>query len=280
MIGRSSLKGELIAEFLGTFVLLALGDGVVAAVVAGGNGDFLMITIGWGLAVTMAIYVAGGISGAHLNPAVTIALAARREVPWSKVVPYSVAQTLGALCGAAIVLADYGKLIDRHAQDLVTQGKFGDLLLAKNSLDGILFTHPRIDLFSGFVDQIIGTALLLFLIRAVTDTRNNAALANLGPFIVGLVVVVIGQSFGTMAGYAINPARDFGPRVLASIAGWGTAPFTDDGGYWWVPITAPIIGGIIGIFIYDFGIRSALIERGEEPLSHEKSEGVTVREQD
>ena len=269
---------ELLAEFLGTLVLIALGDGVVAAVVAGGNGDFLMITFAWGFAVTMGIYVAGGLTGAHLNPAVTIALAARKDIPWSKVFPYSIAQILGAFCGAGVVLADYGKLIDAHANDLVSAGKFTDFQLAKFSMDGIFFTHPKVDLSSGFIDQIIGTALLLFLIRAVTDTRNNAALSNMGPFIVGLVVVVIGQSFGTMAGYAINPARDLGPRLLACVGGWGSAPFTDDGGYWWVPIVAPIIGGLIGIYAYDFGIRASLIARGEVPLAGEESSGQMVRE--
>ncbi len=279
-MNRNSLKGEVLAEFLGTLVLLALGDGVVAAVVAGGNGDFLMITIAWGLAVTMGIYVAGGLTGAHLNPAVTLALAVRRDIPWSKVIPYIIAQMLGAFCGAALVLLDYSTLIDRHANELVAAGKFANFQAAKLSLDGIFFTHPKVDLSSGFIDQIIGTALLLFLIRAVTDTRNNAAIANMGPFIVGLVVAVIGQSFGTMAGYAINPARDFGPRVLAAIGGWGTVPFTEDGGYWWVPIVAPIIGAIIGIFLYDYGIRASLIERGQLPLKGEESEGLTVRELD
>jgi glycerol uptake facilitator protein len=276
---RNSLKGELLAEFFGTLVLLALGDGVVAAVVAGGNSDFLMITFAWGLAVTMGIYVAGGLSGAHLNPAITIALAARRELPWSKVLPYVIAQVAGAFCGAALVLGDYSKLIDKHAQDLVTAGKFVDFQAAKLSLDGIFFTHPKVDLASGFIDQVIGTVFLMFLIRAITDTRNNAALANLGPLVVGLVVTVIGQSFGTMAGYAINPARDFGPRVLAALGGWGAAPFSEDGGYWWVPIIAPVIGALIGIFVYDFTIRASLIERGNVPLPGEEVDGLTVREQ-
>jgi glycerol uptake facilitator protein len=270
-MNRNSLQGELMAEFFGTLVLLAFGDGVVAAVVAGGNGDFLMITFAWGLAVTMGIYVAGGLSGAHLNPAVTFALAARRDFPWARVIPYSIAQILGAFCGAALVLLDYGKLIDKRAQDLVSAGKFADFTAAKVSLDGIFFTHPKVDLSSGFIDQIIGTAFLLFLIRAITDTRNNPGVSNLGPFAIGLVVIVIGQSFGTMAGYAINPARDFGPRLLASIGGWGMVPFTDDGGYWWVPIVAPLIGGVIGIFAYDFGIRAMFKEQRETLLSREES---------
>jgi glycerol uptake facilitator protein len=277
-MNRNSLTGELLAEFLGTLVLIALGDGVVASVVAGGNSDFLMITFAWGIAVTMGIYVAGGLSGAHLNPAVTIALAARKDIAWSKVVPYSIAQIAGAFCGAGVVLINYSKLIDKHAIELVSAGKFADFQAAKLSMDGIFFTHPRIDISSGFIDQFIGTALLLFLIRAVTDTRNNAALSNLGPFVVGLVVVVIGQSFGTMAGYAINPARDLGPRLLASLCGWGVTPFLEDCGYWWVPIVAPVIGAVVGIFAYDFGIKSFLIARGELPLAGEESSGQTVRE--
>ncbi len=279
-MNRNSMTGELLAEFFGTFVLIALGDGVVASVVAGGNSDFLMITFAWGIAVTMGIYVAGGLSGAHLNPAVTIALAARKDVPWIKVMPYTLAQIGGAFCGAAVVLIDFYKLIDRHALELVAAGKFADVHTAKISMDGIFFTHPRIDLSSGFIDQFIGTALLLFLIRAVTDTRNNAALSNLGPFIVGLVVVVIGQSFGTMAGYAINPARDLGPRLLACVGGWGVTPFLEDNSYWWVPVVAPILGALVGIYAYDFGIKNFLIARGELPLKGEEASGQTVREKE
>ena len=125
-----NVLGEALAEFMGTFVLLAFGDGVVASVVAGGNSDFLMITFAWGLAVTMGIYVAGGVSGAHLNPAVTVALALRKEISWSKVGPYILAQVAGAFCGAAVVLIDFGVLIDRRAKELVAAGKFSDFMAA------------------------------------------------------------------------------------------------------------------------------------------------------
>lgn len=279
---RNTLMGELASEFLGTLTLLAFGDGVVAAVVAGGKSDFLMITWGWGLAVAMGVYVAGGLSGAHINPAVTIALASRGDLPWGKVGPYIVAQVVGAFCGAGLVLIDYGPLIDSHARDLMAASgsKFADFDAARNSLDGIFFTHPAAaaGMLGGFVDQLIGTAFLLFLIRAITDTRNSSPIGNMAPFIIGLAIVVIGQSFGATAGYAINPARDFGPRLLASIGGWGANPFTDDNGYFWVPIVAPIIGGIIGIFAYDFGIKRFLIAKGEQPLTGEIEEGRTVRE--
>lgn len=275
---RETLLGEMVAEFLGTAVLVALGDGVVAAVVAGGNSDFLMITFAWGLAVTMGVYVAGGASGAHLNPAVTVAFAARGALPWAKVVPYIVAQVAGAFAGAAVVFVDYIKLIDQRAASLVAAGKATDLFSARTGMDNIFFTHPRVDLASGLIDQIIGTALLLFLIRAITDTRNSSPASNMAPFIIGLVVVAIGQSFGTMAGYAINPARDFGPRLFASIAGWGPGVFAENSGYWWVPIVGPIIGGLIGIYAYDRGINAFLVRKGQPTMENQAPQGRTVHQ--
>lgn len=275
---RNSLMGELAAEFLGTLVLLAFGDGVVASFVTG-RGDVLMITFAWGLAVTMGVYVAGGLSGAHLNPAVTIALATRGDFSWGKVGPYILAQVLGAFAGAGLVLIDMGPQIDATARANAAAGSIS-FDQARLALDGIFFTHPAasMGMIGGFVDQIIGTALLLFGIRAITDTRNSSPIGNMAPLLIGLLVVVIGQSFGAAAGYAINPARDFGPRLLAAVGGWGAAPFTDDGGYFWVPIVAPIIGGIIGIFAYDYGIKSYLIARGDKELAGEQSKGETVRE--
>lgn len=276
---RNTLMGELASEFLGTLVLLAFGDGVVASIKVG-RGDILMITWAWGLAVVMGVYVAGGLSGAHINPAVTVALASRGDFAWGKVGPYILAQVLGAFAGAGLVLIDMGPQIDATAAKAAGATSGDAFNTARNALDGIFFTHPdpAQGMLGGFVDQIIGTALLLFLIRAITDTRNSSPTSNLAPFVIGLAVVVIGQSFGAAAGYAINPARDFGPRLLAAVGGWGANPFTDDGGYFWVPIVAPIIGGVIGIFAYDYGIKSYLVARGEKPLAGEVEEGRTVRE--
>ena len=276
---RNTLMGELASEFLGTLTLLAFGDGVVASVVTG-RGDILMITFAWGLAVVMGVYVAGGLSGAHLNPAVTVALASRGDFSWGKVGPYVLAQLVGAFCGAGLVLIDMGPQIDATAAKTAGATSGAAFDSARLSLDGIFFTHPAASMgvLGGFVDQLIGTAFLLFLIRAITDTRNSSPIGNMAPFIIGLAIVVIGQSFGAAAGYAINPARDFGPRLLASVGGWGGAPFTDDNGYFWVPIVAPIIGGIIGIFAYDFGIKQFLIAKGDAPLPAEESKGETVRQ--
>jgi glycerol uptake facilitator protein len=256
MSEKPSLGAELLAEFLGTFVLILLGTGVVAMVVLFPtknpgeviHGGFTNITLGWGLAVTMGIYVAGRISGAHLNPAVTLSLAVFRGFPWSKVLPYSIAQVAGAFVAAALVYRNY--LPAFHQVDP-----------ALDHTAGVFTTFPAFPSMpsAGFLDQVIGTALLLLLIFAITDERNvSAASGILSPILIGLVVVAIGMSFGAMHGYAINPARDFGPRLFTVVAGFRNNGITDGTHQWWVPIAGPLLGGLIGAGVYDFGIRRFL----------------------
>ncbi|MDQ6694748.1 MAG: aquaporin family protein [Chloroflexota bacterium] len=268
---RSGLSGELMAEFLGTMVLIIFGDGVVAMVVALGKGDYQTITWAWGLAVVMGVYVAGGLSGAHLNPAVTLALAVRKGFAWSKVLPYMGAQVLGAFCGAGLLLLNYnpGIAAFEKAHNIVRDAASGTPGTA-----GIWSTYPNmaagIQWGNALFDQIIGTALLVAVIFAITDKRNQPVESNLAPFIIGLLVVVIGMSMGGNAGYAINPARDFGPRLLSSIGGWGANPFTFSADlfgislpYFLVPIIGPLVGGVIGGYVYDFGINQFLLNRGD-----------------
>jgi MIP family channel proteins len=243
---------EALAEFLGTFVLIVFGTAVVAQVVLSGNnnGTYISINIGWGLAVTMAIYVSAGVSGAHLNPAVTLALAMRRGFAWSKVVPYCVAQVAGAFTGALVTFLTYHEAFNRFdgGTRLVTGAK---------ATAGIFATYPQ-DFLSnvpgGLIDQIVGTALLLLLVLALGDQKNFAAEGRLQPILVGAAVVLIGMTFGYNAGYAINPARDLGPRLFTAIAGWGGEVFTAGNSWWWVPIVGPLIGGPLGALVYDFCI--------------------------
>ena len=243
---RRPLVGELVAEFLGTLVLILFGTAVVAQVVTskGDLGDHDSIAWAWGLGVVFGVYTAARISGAHLNPAVTIALAAFRDFEWRKVLPYSLAQVAGAFVAALIVRAGYAEAIatidPRHT--VATQGIFSTLP-GNGAMD---VSHG-----SALLDQIIGTAILLFLILAVTDTRNSAPVAWMAPFIVGLIVVAIGMAWGTNAGYAINPARDLGPRLASFVTGYGTA-FSDQRGdlYFWVPIVGPLVGGLVGAGAY------------------------------
>lgn len=255
---RNSLAAELMAEFLGTLVLILFGLGVVASVVlfdkgvpgAVVNGGTTNINIAWGLAVTMGIYIAGKISGAHLNPAVTVALAAFRGFSWAKVIPYTLAQVAGAFAGAGLVFLNYRPAFASF-----------DPLLEKTA--GVFATSPAFPqtMSSGWIDQILGTALLMLMILAITDERNQPPGANLSPLFVGLVVIAVGMCFGTMHGYAINPARDFGPRLFTLLAGFKNTGF--DNGVFLVPIVAPILGGLLGAAVYDFGIRRYLPADGQ-----------------
>ncbi|GAA2656707.1 MIP/aquaporin family protein [Streptomyces aculeolatus] len=275
---RQGLGGEMAAEFLGTFVLILLGVGSVAVAVAGlpgsgrqtgdfGPANWLIISWGWGLAVVFGVYVAGGVSGAHLNPAVTLGFAARRDFPWRKVLPYWLAQVVGAFVAAALVYASYRWAIDAAN---TKAGVPRDKSLPTYSIFATFPAEYFGDSWWGpLLDQIVGTGILLLLICALIDKRNTAPMSNLHPFLIGLVVVAIGLTFGTNAGYAINPARDFGPRLFTYFEGWGSIAFPGTfewfSGYWWIPIVGPLIGGLAGVAVYDLLISPLIKARSVEP---------------
>ncbi len=215
----NALWREVLAEVFGTFILIVFGVGVVAQVVLskGAAGSMLSINIAWGLAVTMGCYVSAGVTGAHLNPAVTLALAAHRRFPWSKVLPYSLAQLAGAFAASAVVFLTYHDALNAFDGGIRQ-------VLGPQGTAGIWATYPQpfLRVFpGGFIDQVVGTALLVGVIFGITDTRNSPAPAGMAPVVVGLLVVLIGATFGFNSGYAINPARDFGPRLFTFVAGWG-----------------------------------------------------------
>jgi glycerol uptake facilitator protein len=288
---RRTAPGEYAAEVLGTAILIALGDGVVAMAVAALNqsgrgtqifqasGDWLLITWGWGFAVTFAVYVAGGVSGAHLNPAVTVSLALRRGFPWPKVPGYIAAQVAGAFLGAALVYAVYKGAIDSYERaHHIARGDPSSV-----PTYSIFATFPAKyfgNWLGPFVDQVVGTAFLVGFIFALTDERNQPVRANLAPLLVGFVVVAVGISFGANAGYAINPARDFGPRMFALIAGYGKIAMPGNYGnvdtYFWIPIIGPLVGGAVGAYVYDLVIRDTLTARGEQPEPGVEARGRTV----
>lgn len=250
------LLGELAAEFAGTAILILFGVGVVAQVAAAGTGEFDSIAWAWGLGVTLGVYVAGRISGAHLNPAVTLALAVFKGFSWRKVMPYALAQTAGAFVAALIIRWNYSEVLERFDPGLTSKSQ------------GVFSTLPGAGVteWGALRDQIIGTAILLFLVLAVTDARNSQPGANLAPLIVGLIVVAIGMAFAVNAGYAINPARDFGPRLASFLTGYETA-FLDTSGYpyFWVPIVGPLIGGVVGAGLYELVVGRFLPSDEPEP---------------
>ncbi|MFI9648858.1 MIP/aquaporin family protein [Streptomyces sp. NPDC052040] len=278
---RGGLFGECLAEFLGTFVLVSFGAGVVAMAVAAlpgsgrtvgpttfflGAGDWLLVTWGWALAVTFGVYVAGGVSGAHLNPAITLAFATRRGFPWRKVIPYMASQLVGAFTGAALVYAVYHDAINTFDRVAAGQKVNGHTLATFSIFATFPAPYYHSGMWGPLIDQIVGTAFLAMFIVAVVDLRNTAVKANLGPWVIGLAVAAIGMSYGANAGYAINPARDFGPRLFTWLAGWqGIAlPGTLAGSfsnYFWVPIVGPLIGGVLGVLLYDLFIGDVLHAR-------------------
>jgi glycerol uptake facilitator protein len=293
--GLKGLWGEMMAEIFGTMILIAFGDGVVAVAVAGldssgraatpttifqASGDWLLITFGWMFAVAMAIYCAGGISGAHLNPAVTLGLAVRRRFPWPKVLPYMGAELVGAMLGASIVYMVYGPAIQAYDLAAKLVPSAGNALASYSIFATFPAPYFHGSMIGPLVDQMVGTALLLILVLAITDARNLAPAGNIGPWIIGAAVGAIGMSYGPNAGYAINPARDFGPRIMAWLFGWGKVAFPGTftsgafhfANYFWVPIVGPLIGGVAGVLLYDFFIGDVLAARkhgtaeGQEPI--------------
>ena len=250
---------EFLAELLGTMVLIIFGCGVVATVVVFSNpsapslsafGGYTNITLGWGFAVLMGILVSAGVSGAHLNPAVSIALAATKRFPWATVPHYLLGQFIGAFLGAAIVFAVY------HAKWVMFDPSL-------EHTAGVFSTFPAVPGFwPGFIDQVVGTALLMALILAIGDQNNNAGGATWTALAVAFAVMAIGISLGTMHGYAINPARDLGPRLFSVVAGFKHNGLTDGTSIWVVPVVGPIVGALVGAFIYD-GVIGNVLKRAK-----------------
>jgi len=275
--------GETIGEFFGTMVLILFGDGCVAVfgLFSIGANTWPVIIFGWGLAVMLGIYVAGAISGAHINPAVTLALAATGRFPWRKVLPYWAAQVLGAFVAALLLYFVYqGALANALAANHLTIGDIAQgPTYGGKGFGWIFYTGHRsfVGTFGAFGDEFIGTALLVGLILAIVDGRNQPVQANLNPLIIGFLIVAIGASFGANTGYAINPARDFGPRLWIGFVS-GFASFSADNYYFWLPIVAPLAGGVVGAFIFDYTIGKVLAAKALMKSGTAETTGEAVRE--
>lgn len=251
MSQTSTLKGQCIAEFLGTGLLIFFGVGCVSALkVAGASFGQWEISIIWGLGVAMAIYLTAGVSGAHLNPAVTIALWLFACFEGRKVVPFIISQFAGAFCAAALVYGLYYNLfLDYETTHHMIRGSVESLDLA-----GIFSTYPNphINFVQAFAVEMVITAILMGVILALTDDGNGIPRGPLAPLLIGLLIAVIGASMGPLTGFAMNPARDIGPKAFAWLAGWGDVAFTGgkDIPYFLVPLCAPVVGAALGAFSY------------------------------
>lgn len=226
------------AEFLGTAILILLGAGVVANVclneTKGKDSGWIVITTAWGLAVAIGAYVTGWVSGAHLNPAVTIAFAVTGDLAWNLVPGYIISQVLGAMLGSALVFLTYKDQFDRTEDATTKLGVFATIPMVYSPV-------------WNFVAEVIGTIMLVLGIMGINHANNNVG--ALSAFLAGCLVWVIGLSLGGPTGYAINPARDFGPRLAHALL-----PIKNkrdsDWGYAWIPIVGPIVGGVLAAFIY------------------------------
>ncbi|NWX66620.1 AQP3 protein, partial [Promerops cafer] len=250
---RNKLVRQALAECLGTLILVLFGCGSVAQIILsrGTHGGFLTVNLAFGFAVTLGILIAGQVSGGHLNPAVTFAMCLLAREPWIKLPVYALAQTLGAFLGAGIVFGLYYDAIWAFDNNQLT-------VIGKNATAGIFATYPseHLNVVNGFFDQFIGTASLIVCVLAIVDPYNNPVPTGLEAFTVGFVVLVIGTSMGFNSGYAVNPARDFGPRLFTAIAGWGTEVFRvgKPSHWWWVPVVAPFLGAVAGVIVYQLTI--------------------------
>ena len=250
--------GEYLAEAIAVFIIISVGDSVAGMYTLYSpnpyQGSYWGVCIAWGLAVTLAIYATGSISGTHANPAVTLALALYRKFPWRKVMPYCVAQVIGGLLGAALVYTLYAPLIDHY-------NNAAQLTRTGGGAAGGFFTHPGLAItpLHAFYDEIVMTAFLIFGIFAITEQYNEMApQANAGALMIGLLIALIGASMGFLEAWPLNPARDLGPRIFCYLAGWGPAAFPSPQNYWWVPIAGPLLGGCVGGAAYQFLIRPFL----------------------
>ncbi|PWC17490.1 aquaporin [Brenneria roseae subsp. roseae] len=248
---RSTLKGQCIAEFLGTGLLIFFGVGCVAALsLTGASFGQWEISVIWGLGVAMAIYLTAAISGAHLNPAVTVALWLFACFDGKKVIPYILSQFAGAFCSAALVYGLYYNLfVDFEQTHNMVRGSVESLNLA-----GVFSTYPNvhISVIQAFLIETVITAILMCLILALTDDGNGIPRGPLAPLLIGILIAVIGASMGPLTGFALNPARDFGPKLFASLAGWGEIALTGgrDIPYFLVPIFGPLVGACLGAVGY------------------------------
>ncbi|XP_075118217.1 aquaporin-3-like [Leptodactylus fuscus] len=258
-----------LAEFLGTLILILFGCGSVAQMELSGfaKAQFLSVNMAFGFAVTAGAYVCAGISGAHLNPAVSLSMFLLQKINWQMMLVYFLAQFLGSFVGAGLVFVLYFDAFYKYSDGNWTVN-------GSQATAGIFASYPsdHLSVYNGLTDQVIATAALMICILAILDVDNNAAPQGLQPFVIGLIVLLVGLSMGFNCGYPINPARDLAPRLFTALAGWGLEVFRAGDHWWWVPVVGPMIGGMIGTFLYEMLI--GIHHPTQKRETHEEDEGL------
>ncbi|XP_029437617.1 aquaporin-10 [Rhinatrema bivittatum] len=268
---------QCLAEFLGVFLLILITIGATAQSVTSFDrkGGYFPMCLAGALAVTMAIYVSGGVSGGHLNPAYSLSLCLLGRFQWTKLPLFFLVQTSAAFLAAAGAYALYYDAIHNYCSGNLT-------VTGPRETASIFATYPAsyLSAWNGFLDQVIGTATLLLSILSLVDSKNKPVPKGLEPVVVGMVVLSIGLSMGSNCGYPINPARDLGPRLFTWLAGWGPEVFSAGNNWWWIPIVAPLVGAVIGSTLYELMIefhhpetQSELTDAGKESHCLEAEKG-------
>ena len=259
-----------LAEFIGTFILVFFGCGVVhTATLYDAQMGIWQIAIVWGLAVAFGIYVSGVISGGHLNPAMTLAFAVHRQMPLREVVPYWIGQLAGAFCAAAVLFVLFSPTMKAHeyeSNSIVTARCYGEYYSSPHAVaDGDWQNNrdweKQVPMHAAFLAEAIGTFFLAFIVFALIDHRNGARpAAHLTPLFIGLTIAMLISLIAPLTQACFNPARDFGPRLFAFLAGWGSTaiPGPNGHGFWTVYIVAPCVGSVLGGLCYDLTIRPGL----------------------
>ncbi|XP_070924802.1 aquaporin-10 [Macaca nemestrina] len=255
---RSLLARQCLAEFLGVFVLMLpvphlssfhqlLTQGAAAQAVTSGEtkGNFFTMFLAGSLAVVIAIYVGGNVSGAHLNPAFSLAMCIVGRLPWVKLPIYILVQLLSAFCASGATYVLYYDALQNYTGGNLT-------VTGPKETASIFATYPApyLSLNNGFLDQVLGTGMLMVGLLAILDRRNKGVPAGLEPVVVGMLILAIGLSMGANCGFPLNPARDLGPRLFTYVAGWGPEVFSAGNGWWWVPVVAPLVGATLGTATY------------------------------
>ncbi|KAF6073913.1 aquaporin 10 [Phyllostomus discolor] len=244
---RNLLVRQCLAEFLGVFVLMVFTQSAVAQAVTSGErkGNSLTMFLAGSFAVVIAVYVSGNVSGAHLNPAFSLAMCLLGRFPWVKLPIYSLVHLVSAFCASGATYALYYDALQNYTGGNLT-------VTGPKETASIFATYPAsyLSLNNGFLDQVLGTGILLVGVLAILDTRNKGVPAGLEPVVVGLLILTVGLSMGVNCGCPLNPARDLGPRLFTYVAGWGPEVFSAGNGWWWVPVVAPMVGATLGTATY------------------------------
>ncbi|XP_076863346.1 aquaporin-9a isoform X1 [Brachyhypopomus gauderio] len=269
---KHGIVKEFLAEFLGTFILVLFGCGSVAQTVLSRNalGEPLTIHLGFTTGLTMGVYVSGGVSGGHLNPAVSLAMVILGKLKIWKFPIYVLAQLLGGFVGAAGVFGLYYDAFMDFTSGILS-------VTGINATAHIFASYPgrHLTVLGGFVDQVIGTGSLVLCILAITDGKNTGAPKGMEPLAIGLIILGISVSMGMNCGYPLNPARDLGPRLFTAVAGWGMDVFSTADYWWWIPVAGPLTGAVTGAVVYFLFIEvhhSNHCEKASEESEEEEDE--------